>query len=174
MLAHTTQRLEPIADSIRSIRSWKRTGLEPSLVPSETTTVVGCTTFSAARSAKRPCGVVRPDLASQATSVPSCCCRYGRRPTASESPTTSTEDCGLTATSWASAAAGVNATHASTAANVVGIRRRSWGTFLVFGRETERQERRCTASSRYGPKVLENTVVRWSTSLKVKAPPTTG
>src|SRR3954471_18785327 len=106
MSGHTTQASGPIASSARSIRLAKRAGSGPSFVPRLTMTVLGCTTFSAERSATRPCGVVRPLLASHAMSSPSSRPSDGRRPTASESPTTSTRAEASAGVTRAEAAAG--------------------------------------------------------------------
>ena len=78
-----------IACSTRRMRLAKRRGSGPSLVPRLMTTVRGVTSRSRARSRTSPCGVVRPERASQtialgASNAP----RSGFRPTASESPTT--------------------------------------------------------------------------------------
>src|SRR4051812_5644753 len=153
MSDHTTHAFGPIAASTRSMRAAKRPPSGPSLVPSEMITVLGCTTFSAARRANRPCGVVRPLLASQAMSAPSSRPPSdGRRPTASESPTTSTSADASAAVIRANAAAGRITQNSRAASNAVDRRGRGIefpyrqdalaSGELLYGRLQVRPERR--------------------------------
>src|SRR3954452_13273169 len=91
MSAQTTQTPAGIAPSARRMRSRNLSACGPSLVPRLIRTACGVTSRSSARNRTSPSGVVRPALTSQtiargSTSGP----RYGCRPVARESPTTST------------------------------------------------------------------------------------